>query len=88
MSVSTIGIRKPSDYAGDSAPVLAADTNYCTGMAYSVTECSDSIGYLIETWHTSVGLTTWHRADTERDVYEFVSRIDDAHDSDCDGNCN
>lgn len=71
-SVSRIGIRAPHDYNEDASSAYAVNNDE---MFATVTECSDGIGYIVETWHIDVGLTTYFRANTLSEAVAFADGV-------------
>ncbi|MBB3752584.1 hypothetical protein FHT44_005096 [Mycolicibacterium sp. BK634] len=66
--MNRLGLRAPSDVPAEP---LWSEMNHETGMVATAYQDPDS-GLIVETYHDSVGLVTWYRADDEAQVLTWL----------------
>jgi hypothetical protein len=77
MTVHKVGIRMPADYDRDAEPVLTEfryflDDDEAVDATFNVYESTADDSALIGWYLESVGLVTWHRADSVEEATEWV----------------
>lgn len=74
MAITRIGLKAPADYAQGEDNLHYAYSDD-TGTCAEVTECSDGVGYIVETWNDAAGVTTYWRATTMAEAIAFCDEV-------------